>query len=158
MSKEEPLTAVTPENILKILPDDAYDTALSLHQLGKDLGCKIEVKPGSQRDKIVYSVTTPKKRTLFSLECSSKKWRVKANLFRISSYQAEVQKSSAVIRQSIKATRACVQCNPNCKGRAAYVIDGETLLPCYGGGHYFKGLENSDWNRLKELIILESKA
>lgn len=158
MPRDETLTAATPEDMLKILNGNAYGTALSLHELGKSLGCKIEAKTGAQSYKIVYSVTAPKKRTLFTIECNAKKWRVKANLFRIAVYQDIVQESSDTIRSSIKATRACVQCNPSCKGRSFYVIDGETMLPCFGGGHYFKGLNAGDWNRLKELIIEESKA
>lgn len=158
MSKNETLTAATPEEMLKILQGDDYEAALSLYELGKALGCIIEAKTGAQSYKIVCSLTAPRKRALFTIECNAKKWRVKANLFRIDAYQDMVQGSSDSIRNSIKATRACVMCNPGCKGRSSYVIDGETLLPCYGGGHYFKGLSASDWDRLGELIALESNA
>ena len=158
MPKDQSLTAATPEDMLKALHDSDYETALSLHELGKSLSCKIEAKTGAQSYKIVYSISAPKKRALFTIECNAKKWRVKANLFRISAYQDMVQSSSNQIRKSIKATRACVQCNPGCKGRSSYIIDGETLLPCYGGGHYFKRLDAGDWDRLKELISLESRA
>ena len=152
------LTATTPEDMLMILQGEDYEIARALHELGKSLGCKIEAKAGAQNYKIVHSVTAPKKRALFTIECNAKKWRVKANLFRIAKYQQAVQESSDAIRSGIKATRACVLCNPGCKGRASYTIDGETYLPCFGKGHYFKGLAAQDWLRLGELIALESEA
>jgi hypothetical protein len=157
MPKDESLTATTAEDMLGVLKGGAYQTALSLHEAGKALGCKIDAKTGSRSYKIVYSVAAPKKRTLFTIECNAKKWRVKANLFRISAYEDMVGGSSEAIRSSIKATRPCELCNPNCKGRSSYVIDGETYLPCFGGGHYFNGLDAGDWARLEELIALESK-
>lgn len=157
MPKNEALNAQSPEEMLGILQGTDYDTALSLHELGKSLGCKIVSKIGAQSYKIVYSVTAPKKRALFTIECNDKKWRVKANLFRIGAYQDIVQSSSDAIKQSIKATRACVLCNPGCTGRSSYEIDGTAYLPCYGGGHYFTGLNASDWQNLKHLIALESK-
>lgn len=156
MPKDESLTATTAEDMLKVLQGEDYATALALHELGKSLGCRIEAKTEAKTYKIVHSVTMPKKRALFTIECNAKTWRVKANLFRIGAYQEAVQDSSESIKRSIKATRSCVLCNPGCKGRASYVIDGETFLPCYGGGHYFKGLETSDWQTLGGLIALES--
>ncbi len=158
MSKAEPLTAASPEDMLKVLRGEDYETACSLHELGKSLGCKIAAKAGAQSYKIAYSVAEPKKRALFTIECNPKKWRVKANLFRITQYQAQVQGSPARIKDGIKATRACVQCNPGCNGRSSYQIDGETFLPCYGGGHYFKDLSAEEWQTLEELIALESRA
>lgn len=158
MPNREPLPAASPEDILKVLHGEEYETVLSLHELGKSLGCKIEAKVGATAYKITYSLTAPKKRVLFSIECNAKKWRVKANLFRIAQYQEQVQNSPESIKSSIKATRACVWCNPGCTGRASYEIDGTTFLPCYGSGHYFKDLSASDWSALEELIALESKA
>ena len=158
MPIEKALAAMLPQEVFEVLGDADQKTAFSLHELGMALGCKVEVKIGARANKVVYSLPAPKKRALFTIECSPAAWRVKANLFRIGAYEAHVQESSETIRASIKATRACVQCNPGCRGRASYVIDGETLLPCYGGGHYFKALEENDWNRLQELIALESKA
>lgn len=158
MPKDETLTASSPEEMLKVLQGDDYETARSLLELGRSLGCTVEAKTGAQSYKIVFSVPAPNRRALFTIECSAKKWRVKANLFRIAGYQAAVQESSDAIRRSIRKTRACVQCNPGCRGRSTYVLDGETLMPCYGGGHYFKGLAADDWSRLEELISLECGA
>ena len=158
MAKEKLLPLETPEEILQILQDTDYETALSLHELGKKLDCKIEAKTGAKSYKITYALTKPKKRALFTIECNDVKWQVKANLFRIANYELEVATSPDKIKQCIKATRACVLCNPGCTGRASYVIDGETLLPCYGSGHYFKGLDTHEWQRLEELITFESKA
>ncbi len=158
MPKDESLIATEPEDMLTILNGCDYTTARSFHELGKSLGCKIVAKAGANGYKIAHFIPAPKKRALFTIECGAKKWRVKANLFRIGAYQDAVQDSSEKIKAGIKATRACVRCNPGCKGRSSYVIDGETYLPCYGGGHYFSKLDARDWERLKELIALESRA
>lgn len=103
MPRDETLIATTPEEMLNILQREAYDTALSLHELGKNLGCKFEAKTGAQSYKIVYSVAAPKKRALFSIECNAKKWRVKANLFRIAAYQDAAQESALML--SVTASR-----------------------------------------------------
>ena len=158
MAREKLPIIETSEDILQILKGADYKRALSLHELGKNLGCKIEAKTGAVSYKVAYAITKPKKRALFTIECNEKKWQVKANLFRIANYELDVATSPDRIKQSIKDTRACVLCNPGCKGRASYVIDGETLLPCYGSGHYFKNLDTHEWQRLEELIVLESKS
>ena len=155
----EPLPHLeTPEDILAILQGSDYEAAHSLHQLGKNLGCKIEPKTGAVSYKIVYSLTKPRKRALFTIECKNKSWQVKANLFRIANYELQVEIGPDKIKQSIKSTNPCILCNPGCKGRANYVIDGETFLPCYGKGHYFKGLDIPDWHYLETLITAESEA
>jgi len=157
MAREKLPPLSTPEEIFQVLKGEDYNTALSLHELGKSLGCKIEAKTGARSYKVVYSLTKPKKRALFTIECNAVEWQVKANLFRIGFYEPQVEGGPDKIKQSIKDTRACVECNPGCKGRASYVIDGETLLPCYGSGHYIKGLGADEWEYLEELIVLESK-
>lgn len=58
MPKDETLTATSAEEMLKTLCGDDYKTALSLYELGKTLGCKIEAKTGAQSYKIVFNEET----------------------------------------------------------------------------------------------------
>ena len=158
MARESLSPIETPEEIFEILKGEDYENALTLHKIGEKLSCKIEAKTGAASYKVVYSMLKPKKRALFTIECNEKKWQVKANLFRIANYELAVATSPDKIKQSIKDTRTCTLCNPGCKGRASYMIDGESLLPCYGSGHYFKELSKDEWQRLGQLIELESNA
>ena len=158
MPNNTTLTATTPEEMLRVLKDSDYDTAIALHVLGQSLGCKIEPKTGAKSYKVMYWVLKPKKRALFTIECSEKKWRVKANLFRIAAYQDNAQQAPEAVKAAIKKTRPCVLCNPGCAWHPAYELDGERYLPCYGAGHYFSKLSKDDWVALMGLIALESGA
>lgn len=158
MSKMCQLAATEPIDMLKILKDYDFWVAFSLHELGQSLNCKIKGIRGPKSYKITYSLSVPKRRTLFVIECNEEKLRVKANLFRISEYQKEVDISPDKIKNIIKSTRACYSCNPRCTHRSSYTIDGEKMLPCCYSGHYFIGLEAFEWERLFELIKMESMA
>lgn len=150
------LTAETAEDMLKVLPGKAYDAALDLHDFGKSIGCKIEAKKGAKNYKIVYSKKKPS-RTLFTIECDDKKWKVKANLFNISGYKSVAEGCSNAIKNSIKKTKECTHCNTRCVNHPSYELDGRTYLPCYGCGHFFKDMIDSDWKDLKMLIKYEAE-
>ncbi|MDS6407625.1 hypothetical protein REL06_016055 [Clostridioides difficile] len=154
MSKSE-LTAETTEEMLEVLSGKDYDIACHLHELGKSLDCKIESKTGARSYKIVYSTKKPK-RSLFTIECNEKKWRVKANLFHLNTYKDAVEECSKTIKDSITKTRTCKKCNSKCIGGSSFELDGKSYLTCIGSGHYFANMEEMDWKNLEKLITKEN--
>lgn len=149
------LTAETTEEMLKVLSGKDYSIAYDFHKLGQSLGCKIEPRTGARSYRILYSTKKPK-RSLFTIECNEKKWRVKANLYNLNTYRDTVEECSKTIKDSITKTRTCKKCNPKCIGGSSFELDGKSYITCVGSGHYFANMEEIDWKNLKKLISKEN--
>lgn len=154
MAKNPLLTASTTEEMLKILQQDHYTQAQALHQLGQSLDCKIAPRTGAHCYRIQYSLKKPG-RTLFTLECNEKKWRVKANLYHISQYMDTAEGCSPSVKAHIIRTRTCTRCNPKCIGGSAFQMDKQGYFTCIGSGHYFENLTASQWEELIALLQRE---
>lgn len=85
MAKNMLLTEVTAENMLKILNGEDYENALNLHKWAENSKCKIMPRTGAHYYRIQYNTSKPK-RSLFTIECNDKRWRVKANLYHLNQY------------------------------------------------------------------------
>lgn len=155
MAKNPLLTATEPNEMLKILSGDDFTQAAMLHQLGETLHCKIEPRTGAHYYRIQYSTKKPK-RTLFTIECNEKRWRVKANLCFISSYSERVLSGSTTIKDAIISTRTCTKCNSRCIGGTHFKLHGHAYFTCIGSGHFFENLTGQEWSELAELLKLEN--
>lgn len=155
MAKNPLLTATTTNEMLKILSGDDFTHAEMLHKLGETLNCKIEPRTGAHYYRIQYSTKKPK-RTLFTIECNEKRWRVKANLCYISNYIELASNCSPNLKDSITSTRTCTKCNSRCIGGTHFKLDGRAYFTCIGSGHFFENLTGQEWNELVELLKIES--
>lgn len=155
MARNSLLTAITADEMLKILNDADYEQAYKLHKLAQEIGCKIEPRTGAHYYRIQYSTPKPK-RSLFTIECNEKRWRVKANLYHLSSYQKVAENSSEKLKNSIKATRTCTGCNSRCIKGSKFKLDEKSYFTCIGSGHFFEDLDENAWNELKDLLKYEN--
>jgi len=150
MPRNPLLTETTAENMLKILTGKDYEQAVKLHDWAEKEGLKIEPRTGALSYKIQYSTTKPK-RSLFTIECNEKRWKVKANLYHFSQY-SETESISDAVKQAITSTRTCTGCNSRCIKGSRFHLDGKEYFTCIGSGHYFEGMGNPDWELLAQLL------
>ena len=156
MAKNTLLTASTVDEMLKILSGFNYEQAVRLHELGQEMGCKIQPRTGAKAYRIQYSTVKPN-RSLFTIECNEKRLRVKANLYHISQYIDLASASSDAIKNAVKSTRTCTRCNSRCIGGSRFELDGQTYAPCIGSGHFFENMANTDWEYLTVLLLKENE-
>lgn len=154
MAKNPLLTATETNEMLKILSGDDFTQAEMLHKLGESLNCKIEPRTGAHYYRIQYSAKKTK-RTLFTIECNEKRWRVKANLCFISNYIELASNCSDKIKNTITGTRTCTKCNSRCIGGTHFKLDGRAYFTCIGSGHFFENLTGGEWAELAELLKTE---
>lgn len=155
MAKNSLLTATTTSEILKIVRGIDFEQVRKLHKLGESFACKIESRTGAHYYRIRYSTQKPK-RSLFTIECNEKRWRVKANLYLLSQYTELASRCSAKVKESITRTRTCTKCNSKCIGGAHFILDGHAYFTCIGSGHFFENLSSQEWDEFASLVKLEN--
>lgn len=153
MPRNPLLTATSSEDMLTILQDKDYKEALRLHTWAKQAGLKIEPRTGANYYRIQYSIPKPK-RTLFTIECNEKRWRVKSPLHNFAQY-CDTSPLSPAIKKSITATRTCTKCNTRCIKGSRFSLDGKDYFTCIGSGHFFEKLSSKDWQTY--LVLLQSE-
>lgn len=156
MAKNPLLTETTADSMLKILKQSDYECALNLHNWAKNSGCKIASRTGAHYYRIQYNTTKPK-RSLFTIECNEKRWRIKANLYHLSQYNVQAERVSSNIKTFIKETRTCTGCNSRCIGGSHFELDGKSYFTCIGSGHFFESMSKAEWKELKGLLQLEQE-
>lgn len=156
MARNILLTATTADKMLEILKGTDFEQANKLHKLGKEINCKVEPRTGAHYYRIQYSTPKPK-RSLFTIECNEKRWRVKANLYNISQYMELTAECSDTVKNAIKSTRTCTRCNSRCIGGSHFEMDGKAYFTCIGSGHFFENMNSKDWDSLAVLLKRENE-
>lgn len=146
----------TTEEMFEVLNENDYKIAQSLDQFGRSLSCDVENRKSARYYRVLYVTKNPK-RSLFAIECNEKKFRIKANLYHLYYYRDIIEKCSDTIKNCVKKTRFCRNCNPRCIGGASFDLDGESRYSCINNGHYFYNLGDEDWEDLKNLLLHENK-
>lgn len=154
MPRNPLLTETTAENMLTIITGPEYGHACMLHSWAGQSGCKTAPRTGANYYRIQYHTAKPK-RTLFTIECNEKRWRVKANLYHLDQYRTQAEQTSETIRQAITGTRACTGCNSKCIGGSRFRLNGRTYLTCIGSGHFFENMTKEEWQELRNLLAAE---
>ncbi len=150
MAKNPLLTATTADEMLKILDSENYEQAKLLHIWAESAGLKIEPRTGAHYYRIQYSTRKPK-RSLFTIECNEKRWRVKSSLYNLAQY-SDKEFISEPIKHSITATRTCTGCNERCIKGSRFTLGGENYFTCIGSGHFFENLNEQDWSLYLKLL------
>jgi hypothetical protein len=139
-----------------ILSKEEYETAKALYKTGEALGCKIVFKKRPNGHRAIFNKQSNRK-ALFWMEVSDNSLLAKVNLLHIDNYSDKISGSSDVIKKSITVTKECENCHPYCGSlHISYHIDGVKYTPCYFKGHYFHGMNKTDWDMLGELIVCEN--
>jgi len=138
------------------MSNEEFNIFNKLYKTGESLGCKIVFKPRRYGCRILF--TTPSnKKMLFWMEFSNNRLHVKANLIYIDKYIEKIPIISDNIKNSIISTETCKNCSPHCGSpHISFHIDNIEYNPCYFKGHYFTKMDESDWNILSDLIVLEN--
>lgn len=149
-------TKIDKIDSFKILPEEGYAAALMLYQTGKSLNCKIVFKKRTNGYRAVFNKQSNNK-TLFWMEMTKNELLVKANLLHIDEYNEKTPNLSDAVKKSLTTIKSCENCHPHCGSlHKSYHIDNIEYTPCYFKGPYFSQMNESDWDILKELIILEN--
>lgn len=145
-------------NSFSVLPEEEYNIAKTLYNLGEELECKIVYKKRAVGYRAIFNKKNNNK-VLFWMEVSGNSLRVKANLLHIDNYIDKINKCSDSIKKIITGTKECEHCHSGCGSlHLSYHIDGVRYEPCYFKGHYFSGMNKADWDMLGELIVCENSA
>lgn len=155
MPRNPLLSETTAENMIKILTGSDYEQARKLHEWAEQSGLKIEPRTGAKYYRIQYSTPKPK-RSLFTIECNEKSWRVKANLYHLSRY-SEVEPLSDSLKKAVTATRECTGCNSRCIKGSRFDLDSKKYFACIGSGHFFEDMDKPDWELLVRLLGREKE-
>ena len=147
---------------IEFISPDEQEAANTLHEFAKTIGLKIEMRRNLQKKGrgyyLEYSTKKPKRKLFYIHTHEDYKTgeiilKVKANLFNIDDYKEIVEQSPLSIKESIKRTGNCTKCRDTCfAANLKYTLDEVNYDPCYGQGHYFQGLNSSEWKILMELI------
>lgn len=154
MPRNPLLTETTAENMLKIIGGTDYEQAQILHDWAIQAGCKAAPRTGANYYRIQYHTINPK-RSLFTIECNEKRWRIKANLYHLNCYQNQADQTAAAIKEAITATRTCTGCNSKCIGGSRFDLSGTSYFTCIGSGHFFEKLTSSEYQELLSLLQSE---
>ena len=139
-----------------VLPEEQYNIAKTLFNIGEELRCKIVYKKRPVGYRAIFNKKSNKK-VLFWMEVSDNSLLVKANILHIDNYIDKINKCSDSIKKIITGTKECEHCHPCCGSlHLSYHIDGVRYEPCYFKGHYFSGMNKADWDMLGELIVCEN--
>ena len=149
----------TPQEMIRILPNDAYEKALGFINFGVALNCKANIRYAHANKywRCVFSRKKPS-RVLFTVECTDEWWRVKACLWNIDNYRNYLSECSDKIKNIIINAYNCKSCNNHCKGGAGFTFKGIKYQKCVGCCFYFSELCKDDWNGLLQLITQEYRA
>jgi len=149
----------SPAEMIEILPNDEYNTALIFINLGLDLNCKSHTRYAHSNKywRCVFSRKKPS-RVLFTVECTDEWWRIKACLWNIDAYRDFLSSCSDEIKNIILKAYDCKSCNNNCKGGAGFTFENKQYQKCVGCCFYFSKLQKNDWDSLALLIAKEYEA
>ena len=147
---------VSPQDMIKILPENEYKMALKFIDLGGELNCKPQTRYAHSNKywRCVFSKKKPS-RVLFTVECTNDWWRVKAMLSNLEQYKDELNYCSADLVNQIKTAYDCHRCNTYCKTPNPFSIDGVEYKKCIGCSFYFTNLSEDDQDALIRLIKRE---
>ena len=148
----------TPYEMIEILPETELPKAQRFVDLAEQLDCKTQIRfaPAHKTWKCTVSRKNPS-RVLFTIECTSEKWHVKACLWNIDAYRQTLEDSAEAIQNTVKNAYDCNLCNARCKG-AAFAFDGISYRKCVGNCFYFSNLTDPEWEQLVTLIRREHEA
>ena len=149
----------TPIETIEILSPDDFLRAKEFIALGEKLNCKNSIRYAVAHKswKCAFSAGKPS-RVIFTMECTPKKWKIKANLWNIDAYTEILSPCSEKIKTIIKTAYDCKSCSDRCKGGAAFTFENISYKKCNGCCFYFSDLEDDDWRSLRTLIQKEHEA
>ncbi|MDF2543783.1 MAG: hypothetical protein K0S47_3501 [Herbinix sp.] len=150
--------ALSPQDMITVLSGDNYLITNKFADMAKNYKLKPAVRyaPGHKTWKCVYSSSKPK-RVIFTMECTSEDFKVKACLFHLKEYMKEASLSTNIKRQLVENAWNCGHCNPKCRGGVSFTIDGNNECKCVGGAFSLQSLGREDWRQVMELIEDEMK-
>ena len=149
----------TPDEMIKILPENKYSEAVRFVSLGHELNCKAQTRFAHSNKywRCVFSIKKPS-RVLFTIECTEEWWRIKACLWNIDAYQNLLSACSEKIKKDILTAYDCKSCNNHCKGGAGFTFEDKQYQKCVGCCFYFSELCKDDLDILLQLITQEYHA
>ena len=149
----------TPVEMIGILPEEAFLLAKEFIELGEKLDCKSKVRfaPAHKTWKCVFQRKKPS-RVLFTLECTEKRWHIKACLWNIDAYRDLLSECSEKINSVIVNAYDCKTCNGHCAGSAVFTLNDVKYNKCVGSCFYFSKMCSDDWRSLLTLIRKEHEA
>lgn len=118
----------------------------------------VEITMQSTNEKTTVRWFLPKEsRILFSVTFIEKTVKVQAFLHNLHSYCGFVQTLPVTIKNSIKNSRRCTKCNPQCVNKAIKgIIDNHPYTFCIVNGFVFENLKPQDIFVIKELVVEEA--